>query len=419
MTHEAQLALFREAPPAACLLVDALGTWLAARIAPRIDLLEIDYTVLESQLDDEAAQFVDAMLASPAYVIAVSEQIGWDVVPVAASARLFRDAMGRMVQRLAKRARTRLPRRRGIRARFARGRRADRLRRLARCLKRSSSLRFSRRSSCLAVVAKRLRIPYPIAFVIGGVGVGVSRGTSAAALRSRPHHAAGRPAAALQRGMVDRLVRAQAQRAADRAARGGPGHLYHGGRRGRRALHRSRRLPGRWRSRSARSFRRPTPSRRKRFSSESRFRGASPRSSAASVWSTTRPRWCSIVLRWPPRFPGTFSLAQRERRVRRRGRRRHPRRHCGRLRSRSECCATCARRGFGDAMIASVVFLLAPFAAYLPAEELHVSGVLAAVSAGHSAEPAVDDVSSILKRACSARRSGGCSPSCSTRLRFC
>ena len=33
-------------------------------------------------------------------------------------------------------------------------------------------------------------------------------------------------------------------------------------------------------------------------------------------------------------------------------------------------------------MIASVVFLLAPFAAYVPAEELHVSGVLAAVSAG-------------------------------------
>jgi adenosylcobinamide kinase / adenosylcobinamide-phosphate guanylyltransferase len=104
MGHAAQLALFREAPPSACLLVDALGTWLAARIAMRIDLLEIDYTVLESQLDDEAAQFVDAMLESPAHVIAVSEQIGWDVVPVAASARLFRDAMGRMAQRLAKRA---------------------------------------------------------------------------------------------------------------------------------------------------------------------------------------------------------------------------------------------------------------------------------------------------------------------------
>jgi len=40
------------------------------------------------------------------------------------------------------------------------------------------------------------------------------------------------------------------------------------------------------------------------------------------------------------------------------------------------------RRGYSDAMIASVVFLLAPFAAYLPAEALHLSGVLAAVSAG-------------------------------------
>ena len=39
-------------------------------------------------------------------------------------------------------------------------------------------------------------------------------------------------------------------------------------------------------------------------------------------------------------------------------------------------------RGYGDSVIASVVFLLAPFAAYLPAEELNVSGVLAAVSAG-------------------------------------
>ncbi len=106
MTHEAQLALFRDASPHACLLVDALGTWLAARIAARIDLLEIDYSVLASQIDEEAAQFVDVLLASPAHVVVVSEQIGWDVVPVALSGRLFRDAMGRMVQRLAKRARS-------------------------------------------------------------------------------------------------------------------------------------------------------------------------------------------------------------------------------------------------------------------------------------------------------------------------
>jgi adenosylcobinamide kinase / adenosylcobinamide-phosphate guanylyltransferase len=104
MSREAQIALFRAAPETACLLVDALGTWLEARIAPRIDLLEIDYNVLASQLDEDAAEFVDAMLASRASVIAVSEQVGWDVVPVAASARLSRDAMGRMVRRLAKHA---------------------------------------------------------------------------------------------------------------------------------------------------------------------------------------------------------------------------------------------------------------------------------------------------------------------------
>ncbi|HEV3089885.1 MAG TPA: bifunctional adenosylcobinamide kinase/adenosylcobinamide-phosphate guanylyltransferase [Candidatus Cybelea sp.] len=104
MTLDAQLALFRDAAPAACLLVDALGTWLEARIAAHIDLLEIDYNVLASRLDGEAARFVDELLASRASVIAVSEQIGWDVVPVEAAARLSRDAMGRMVQRLAKHA---------------------------------------------------------------------------------------------------------------------------------------------------------------------------------------------------------------------------------------------------------------------------------------------------------------------------
>ena len=41
-----------------------------------------------------------------------------------------------------------------------------------------------------------------------------------------------------------------------------------------------------------------------------------------------------------------------------------------------------ARWGFDDPALASVILLLAPFAAYLPAEKLHVSGVLAAVSAG-------------------------------------
>jgi adenosylcobinamide kinase/adenosylcobinamide-phosphate guanylyltransferase len=104
LAHAQQLDLFRNAAPTDCLLVDALGTWLAAGIGARIDLLEIDYMVLEAQLDREAAEFVDAMLASPARVLVVGEQVGWDVVPAAASARLFRDVMGRMGQRLAARS---------------------------------------------------------------------------------------------------------------------------------------------------------------------------------------------------------------------------------------------------------------------------------------------------------------------------
>ncbi|MBV8374371.1 MAG: Na+/H+ antiporter [Candidatus Eremiobacteraeota bacterium] len=39
-------------------------------------------------------------------------------------------------------------------------------------------------------------------------------------------------------------------------------------------------------------------------------------------------------------------------------------------------------REFDDPLITSVIFLLAPFVSYLPAEELHLSGVLAAVTAG-------------------------------------
>jgi Na+/H+ antiporter len=41
-----------------------------------------------------------------------------------------------------------------------------------------------------------------------------------------------------------------------------------------------------------------------------------------------------------------------------------------------------ARRGYDDATLGSVILLIAPFAAYLPAEHFGVSGVLAAVSAG-------------------------------------
>lgn len=104
MTHDAQLALFSAAQPSRCLLVDALGTYMWARIRAHIELLEVNYAVLEARVDREAGELVDAMLASRARVIAVCEQIGWDVAPTDAAARLFRDGLGRMMQRLARSA---------------------------------------------------------------------------------------------------------------------------------------------------------------------------------------------------------------------------------------------------------------------------------------------------------------------------
>lgn len=104
MTHDAQRELIARASPSQCLLVDALGTYLWARILSRIELLEVDYTVMEAALVRESSELVDAMLASPAHVIAVSEQIGWDVAPTDHAKRLYRDSLGRMTQRLAKSA---------------------------------------------------------------------------------------------------------------------------------------------------------------------------------------------------------------------------------------------------------------------------------------------------------------------------
>ncbi|HTX55519.1 MAG TPA: bifunctional adenosylcobinamide kinase/adenosylcobinamide-phosphate guanylyltransferase [Candidatus Acidoferrales bacterium] len=99
--HDSLIALFREGSPEQCIVVDALGTWLAARIATHIDVLERDFAAFEARMDAEAAELAQAMLESRAQVVVVVEEVGWDIVPVAASARLFRDVLGRMKQRLA------------------------------------------------------------------------------------------------------------------------------------------------------------------------------------------------------------------------------------------------------------------------------------------------------------------------------
>lgn len=99
--HDGFVAVFREGRAGECIVVDALGTWLAGRIATHIDALERDFASFEARMDHEADDLARAMLESRADVIVVTEEVGWDIVPVAVSARLFRDVLGRMKQRLA------------------------------------------------------------------------------------------------------------------------------------------------------------------------------------------------------------------------------------------------------------------------------------------------------------------------------
>ena len=91
----------REAEADRCLLLDAVGTWLAVQIAARAADLETEYARVQEELDRIARELVLAICASEARTIVVCEQVGWDVVPIAASARLFRDVLGRMGQHLA------------------------------------------------------------------------------------------------------------------------------------------------------------------------------------------------------------------------------------------------------------------------------------------------------------------------------
>jgi adenosylcobinamide kinase/adenosylcobinamide-phosphate guanylyltransferase len=92
----------RTATQGQTLIVDSLGTWLAALIPQIRDGSEVP--AIEGALQRNADTLIDAMMQTSATVIAVSEETGWGIVPESPAGRLFRDVLGRMNQTLAQRA---------------------------------------------------------------------------------------------------------------------------------------------------------------------------------------------------------------------------------------------------------------------------------------------------------------------------
>lgn len=96
--------LLRDATAGRTLLVDSLGTWVADRMtSAHAGLLERPL-LLETALEADCADLVAAFTETAAEAIVVGEEAGWGIVPAYASARVFRDVLGRLQQSLGARA---------------------------------------------------------------------------------------------------------------------------------------------------------------------------------------------------------------------------------------------------------------------------------------------------------------------------
>ena len=82
-------AALADCPPDAAVLVDCATLWLS------------NHLLADHDLEGEAALLLTALAACPAPVVVVSNEVGWGIVPENALARAFRDAQGRLNQRLA------------------------------------------------------------------------------------------------------------------------------------------------------------------------------------------------------------------------------------------------------------------------------------------------------------------------------
>ncbi|HSQ22232.1 MAG TPA: bifunctional adenosylcobinamide kinase/adenosylcobinamide-phosphate guanylyltransferase [Coriobacteriia bacterium] len=87
--------------PAACLLVDCLGTVLGLSLAALVpDGADIAGADAEERARAIADALVDGLLARSGPTIVVTNEVGWGVVPATPLGRLFRDTLGYANRRL-------------------------------------------------------------------------------------------------------------------------------------------------------------------------------------------------------------------------------------------------------------------------------------------------------------------------------
>jgi adenosylcobinamide kinase/adenosylcobinamide-phosphate guanylyltransferase len=92
------------APADTTLLIDSLGTWLAGHLLMFEELAEADAPAALALLEARIDPLVTALSAPAAHVVLVSEETGWGLVPITNQGRIFRDALGRLGQRIGRSA---------------------------------------------------------------------------------------------------------------------------------------------------------------------------------------------------------------------------------------------------------------------------------------------------------------------------